>query len=150
VSRAGLAFALLLALGPAPAAAGGAATPADTARTAAPAARRLVAYYFHGNVRCATCRKLEAYSREAIEGAFAAELKNGRVVWQPVNYDEKPNRHYLKDYKLYTKALVIVDEAGGQTKRWKNLEKIWQLVGDKPAFLRYVQTETRAFLAAGT
>ena len=34
----------------------------------------IVAYYFHGNKRCSTCRKLEAYSRKAIEGGFADEL----------------------------------------------------------------------------
>lgn len=33
----------------------------------------VVAYDFHGNKRCSTCRKLEAYSEEAITGGFAAE-----------------------------------------------------------------------------
>ena len=35
---------------------------------------RFVAYYFHGNMRCATCRKLEAYSEEAITKGFAEDL----------------------------------------------------------------------------
>jgi hypothetical protein len=150
VAAAALALALAwLPAGPAPAG----EPPAPAAAAPAPEVkvlpRRVVAYYFHGNVRCATCRKLEAYSKEAVETAFAAELKDGRVVWQAVNFDDKQNQHYLKDYKLYTKSLVIVDEANGKAKRWKNLEKIWQLVGDKPAFLRYVQGELRAYLPAG-
>jgi len=37
----------------------------------------VVAFYFHGNVRCATCRKLEAYTDEAIHSGFANALDDG-------------------------------------------------------------------------
>jgi len=36
---------------------------------------KVVAYYFHTNTRCDTCRKIEAYSHEAIEEGFKTELK---------------------------------------------------------------------------
>ena len=38
---------------------------------------QFVAYYFHGNFRCATCRKLEAYSEEAITKGFVDQLASG-------------------------------------------------------------------------
>jgi hypothetical protein len=53
------------------------------------------------------------------------------------------NEHFIKDYQLYTRSLVVVDESN--PKRFKNLDKVWQLVRDKPAFLKYVQDEVRAF-----
>ncbi len=49
----------------------------------------------------------------------------------------------MQDYQLYTSSLVVVD--GSNPKRFKNLEKVWQLVRDKPAFAKYVQDEVRAF-----
>ncbi len=108
---------------------------------------RVVAYYFHTTYRCATCRAIEAYSREAIETAFAEDLAAGRLVLKSVNIEVKGNEHFVKDYSLYTKALVLVNEVRGRKPQWKNLEKVWQLVQDKPKFLRYVQDETRAYLA---
>jgi hypothetical protein len=42
---------------------------------------------------------------------------------------------------------VLVNEVRGKPTQWKNLEKVWQLLQDKPKFLRYVQDETRAYLA---
>ena len=114
----------------------------DTGRVA----HRIIAYYFHGDVRCVSCRKIEAYSREAIEQAFAGELKDGRLDWRVVNLDQEGNQHFTKDYQLFTKSLVLVDEVKGKQVRWKNLEKVWEHLQDKPAFFRYVQDETRAYL----
>ena len=37
----------------------------------------IVVYYFHGNYRCITCRTIEMYTREAVNGAFLKELGNG-------------------------------------------------------------------------
>jgi hypothetical protein len=109
-------------------------------------AHRVVAYYFHTTQRCASCRAIEAYSREAIERAFADQLKDGRLLWKVVNVEVKGNEHFVKDYRLYTKSVVLVNEVRGRPAEWKNLEKVWQLLHDKDKFLRYVQDETRAYL----
>jgi hypothetical protein len=109
---------------------------------------RVIAYYFHTTYRCASCRAIEAYSREAIESAFAAELKDGRMVWKTVNIEVKSNEHFVRDYKLYTKSLILVNEIRGRSAEWKNLEKVWQLLTDKDRFMRYVEEEARAYLAA--
>jgi len=45
---------------------------------------------------------------------------------------------------------VLVNEVRGKPAQWKNLEKVWQLLQDKPKFLRYVQDETRAYLSTRT
>jgi len=106
----------------------------------------VVAYYFHGDVRCSTCRKLEAYSNEAIEGGFAAEIESGQLIWQSVNVDQEENRHFVTDFQLVTKALVLVEYRGGAMARWKNLDQIWHLVRDKERFVGYVQDATREFV----
>lgn len=120
------------------------------ARATAPAVlpQRVVAYYFHTTIRCKSCRTIEAWSKEAIDSAFAQEIRDGRLVWKVVNIEVEGNEHFAKDYALYTKSVVLVTEVRGKPGEWKNLEKVWQLLQDKPKFLRYVQAETRGFLAA--
>lgn len=117
----------------------------------APAAARgktqVVVTYFHGDLRCATCKKLEAYSREAVEKAFASDIESGRVVFKLVNTDRAENEHFLEDYSLVTKALVVTQEADGKVLRWANLDKIWELVrGDQQAYTDYVVAAVRAYL----
>jgi hypothetical protein len=111
-------------------------------------ANKIIAYYFHGNRRCATCLKLEAYSAEALQTGFKKELSDSVLVWRVVNYDKKENEHYIDDYKLYTKALILSRVSEGKEVKWKNLDMIWQLVENKDKFIEYVQKETREFMKA--
>ncbi len=116
----------------------GAARAADTGE-------KVIAYYFHGNVRCPTCYKLEKYSREAIEGNFKDELASGKLEFKVVNVEERDNEHFVNDYGLYTKSLVLSKVKNGKEAGWKNLDKIWELVGNKQVFIDYVTREIREF-----
>lgn len=106
----------------------------------------VVAYYLHGNTRCPTCRGIEAYAHEAIEAAFTEELEGGRLDWQVVNYELPGNEHFAAEYELVAPTVVLVGIRGGSQEEWKNLVRVWELVGDKEAFVKYVQEETRALL----
>ena len=110
---------------------------------------KVVAYYFHTNTRCDTCRKIEAYSHEAIEEGFKTELQNGTLELRVVNYEEPENRHYIKDYKLVSKSLILANEVDGKQTEWTNLKLVWQLVKNKEPFLNYVRREVRNYLARG-
>ena len=107
---------------------------------------KIIAYYFHGTRRCFTCKKIEAYSREAIETKFKKELESDQLEFRSINFDEEENKHFIKDYELYTKSLVICDYNKGKQVRWKNLEKVWQHVKNKEDFFKYVQDEISAYL----
>lgn len=106
-----------------------------------------VAYYFYSSIRCASCLKIEKYSHEAIEQAFADRLSNGELVWMMKNIDEEENAHFIDDYNLFTKALVLVRYQDGQQVKWKNCDKIWELLNNETAFKKYVETEVAAFLS---
>ncbi len=110
---------------------------------------KVIAYYFHGTRRCASCRKIEAYSTEAIETGFVDDLKGGSLEWQVINIDEDANKHYIKDYQLYTKSVVLSHVKDGKEVAWKNLDKVWTLLNSKEGFVDYVQTETRTFMSGG-
>jgi hypothetical protein len=124
-------------------------TPADTTAAVSDTtgAQRVLAYYFHTTQRCASCRKIEAYTAEAITTGFAEDLKAGRLVFQAVNIEDKGNEHFVKDFNLFTKTVVLVDERSGKQTAWKSLPKVWELLNDKDRFVRYIQGETRAYLS---
>lgn len=111
---------------------------------------KVVAFYFYGNVRCTTCRTMQTLATEAIETGFADEIKNGRLQMISINVDEPGNEHYVNDYQLTTRAVVLARFEGTTQKEWKNLDKIWNLVRNRPAFIEYVQTETTHILNGKT
>ncbi len=121
----------------------GAASPSTATK---PQSDKIVAYYFHTTYRCPTCRRIEAYSKQAIESAFARELADGRIEFRLVNIEIPENRHYVQDYNLFTKSLVLARMKDGKQVEWSNLDRVWELNGDQAAFLRYVQQGIRAYL----
>jgi hypothetical protein len=123
--------------------------PIEAASSSGAAADGFVAFYFHGNVRCATCRKIEAYADEAIAQGFVDELASGRLAWRVVNIEEPEDKHFVEDFQLVTRSVVLAEFRDGEVVRWQNLDKVWQLVRDKERFVGYVQDETKAFFENG-
>jgi hypothetical protein len=107
---------------------------------------KVIAYYFHGTFRCTTCRTIEQYSHDAIQTYFAEELENGKLEFRPVNIEEPENKHFIQDYQLVTRSLVLSLVSDGKEKKWKNLADVWRLVRDKDRFFRYVNDEVEIFL----
>lgn len=107
---------------------------------------QIVAFYFHGDMRCATCKKIEAYSDEAVNQGFSKEIDSKQLDWRVVNTDQVENKHFVDDFQLVTKSVVLVEYKDGEVVRFENLSRIWQLVGDKDDFIKYVSDETRKFI----
>ncbi len=107
---------------------------------------KIVAMYFHGDVRCSTCRKVEAYAKEAVETGFGEQVAAGVVEFRPVNVEREENRHFIQDYQLTNKSVVVADEVDGNVKRWVKLDDVWTLVGNRAAYLNYVQDAVRAYV----
>jgi hypothetical protein len=111
-----------------------------------PPDKKVYTYYFYGSMRCPTCFKLEQYSKEAIESNFKSELASGKLEFKAVNAEEKINAHFVNEYQLYTKALVLSLVKDGKELKSKNLNKIWELVGNKDKFIGYIKKEVANFL----
>ena len=107
---------------------------------------KVVAFYFHGNFRCSNCKKIEQYSREAIEKYFKEQLKTKRLVFDIINIDLPENKHFTEDYQLYTRSLIIAEFKDGKQVRWKNLTKVWNYLNDRDKFYEYVQSEIQKYL----
>jgi len=107
---------------------------------------KVIAYYFHVTARCVTCRTIESYSREVVEQRFSGDIAKGRLEFRLVNVQQPENRHFVKDYQLFTKSLVLVRFEKGKQAEYKVLNDTWQLVGDKRAMQGYVEREVRDYL----
>jgi hypothetical protein len=107
---------------------------------------KIIAYYFHGTYRCPSCKTIEEWSHDAIKNSFQEELKNGRLVWKALNIEDVQYRHFVKNYSLYTKSLIISEMNGEKEIRWKNLDKVWQLLRNQEKFFSYVKGEIKKYL----
>ena len=107
---------------------------------------KVILYYFHGTRRCNTCRTIESYAGEAVEGGFGDALEAGRLQWTALNTDEPENAHFVKDFGLVSSSLVVVELDGGNVVRHETLQDAWTLVRDKPRFTTYVQKSVGEYL----
>ena len=107
---------------------------------------KVIAFYCHGTFRCSTCRTIEKYSHDAIYQYFPKELSTGKLEFKAVNVEEGETRHYIKDYQLFSKSLIIVLYKDDKQVKWKNLKEVWIHAGDKEKFFQYVKDEVEGFL----
>lgn len=107
---------------------------------------KIVVFYFHGTFRCFSCKRLEQLTTIAVEEGFSEGIKNGLVEMKLINVDKPENKHFIKDYRLYTKSVILSDCADGKEVRWKNLQRIWELFRNEKAFAAYIQKELRSYL----
>jgi hypothetical protein len=105
-----------------------------------------MAYYFYTTRRCMTCKTIEQFAQEAIKENFKDDLKSGKLQWQALNVDMPKNKHFIKDFQLYTKSVIVAEYNNGKPVRWENLSDVWQLSRDKQKFIRYVARETQHFM----
>lgn len=130
----------VLALAVLSSAAPGAASAADVPSD------RVVAMYFHRTQRCPTCLKMGSYSEEAVRSGFAQQVKDGKAEFHYIDFQDKKNAELTKAYGISGPALIVAKVEKNKVKEFKNLEDIWAKVGDKPAFLKYVQENVTAYL----
>ena len=123
------------------AAAPGASTKAETVSNG------LVVYYFHSNIRCPTCRSIESQAQETVQTHFASQLGSGEVVWKIVNYEQPAAKPLAEKFQIQMPVVVLARMKDGKIEDWKRLDEVWAVVGDKPAFTKYVRKEIERMLA---
>lgn len=133
-----------------PASGAPAADAAGPAEAPGPPAHKLVAYYFHRTQRCKTCLAIEAYAKEALAESFPEAIESGELEWRVINVEEPANEHFVSDFGLTSSALVLVNTHDGEQGEWRNLERVWELVGDELKFKAYVAAEAMPFLEDGS
>ncbi len=111
-------------------------------------ARQLVVYYFMTSQRCHSCIFIEGTTRKALDEYFANELKSGRIVFKMLNIEEPQNKHFIDEYGLFTKSVVLSDLNSGKQTKWKYLDQVWNMIGQEEEFKAYIAKEVKAFLGS--
>ena len=127
----------------------------------------VVVTYFSSDVRCATCLKIEALTRRAVEERFAGPLAKGQIAFQILNMDEEENAHFVDDYELAFKTVVIRGDAhagdahagdahagdahAGDAQKnatdeksvepWVKMDEVWSLTAKPDEFIDYLAAE---------
>ncbi|GAB4248638.1 MAG: hypothetical protein Kow00109_24710 [Acidobacteriota bacterium] len=118
---------------------------AGTAKDSSPSPRYTV-FYFHTTSRCSTCIRIEQLARDVVEKEFADLVPSGDLRFQSVDVQYPENRHFIRRFRLVTKSVVLVEGNPAQPVRWKNLDKVWQLVWYEDRYRSYIRQELKAFL----
>jgi hypothetical protein len=125
---------------------GGIATSPGAAADIETAAEGLIVYYFHGNVRCPTCQSIESQAKDTVHADFASQLASREIVWKVLNYEQSMNAPLTKKFEIQMPVVVLAKMKAGQIEDWKRLDQVWALVGDKPAFARYLREQIAKML----
>ena len=107
---------------------------------------RVIAYFFYGNIHCSTCANLQEYALGALKESFSAEFESGALQWRTLNMDKPENEHFVTEYGMYSKSVVLVAMKDGKEVRFKNLKEIWDLEYDQSLYREYIRSNTREFL----
>jgi hypothetical protein len=107
----------------------------------------LIVYYFHGNVRCPTCRSIELQAHETVQTDFASQLSKGEISWKILNYEQPAAKPLTTKFEIQMPVVVLAKMKDGQVADWKRLDEVWALVGDKSAYTKYVRGEIERMLA---
>ncbi|MFP4521135.1 MAG: nitrophenyl compound nitroreductase subunit ArsF family protein [Fibrobacterota bacterium] len=103
-------------------------------------------YLFHGSYRCRSCNLMEELTLEVIDERLAREKKNGSVRFSHVNVEKDENRHFIDKYKISSISIIVSKKSGGKETKWKNLDKVWTLLGNNEKFKEYVLAEIETYL----
>jgi len=109
---------------------------------------KTVVYYFRTNIRCVKCKKFESYTQQVIDDQFSGQVKTGELEWKVVNVEEKGNEHFIDDYKLVTKSIILSNVKDGKETEYKNLDRIWAIVDDETTFKDYITNQITEFFVS--
>ena len=107
---------------------------------------KIIVYYFYTTARCASCHKIEEYTKQSLEKYFFDEITSGAINFQMINIDKPQNKHFIQDYQLYTKSVVLSKISDGKEVKFKNLDKVWNFLRNKNKFYEYIKEETNNFI----
>jgi predicted small secreted protein len=108
----------------------------------------VVVTYFHGDRRCPTCRGMQATIEQTVEERFAAEIMEGKVVFQKINFEEDANTSYVERYQLASSTMVVATIQAGRETKWVNCAKVWDYAHEPVKLADYTVAQIRETLEA--
>lgn len=73
---------------------------------------RVEVLVFYGAQRCATCRAIEAQSKELVESAFTEDLASGLLVYRTVDMTTPKGEALADHYEVASSSILLVKHLG--------------------------------------
>jgi hypothetical protein len=108
--------------------------------------KKTLVYYFHTTARCYSCKTIEIYTKNVLHADFKNEINSKKIIFKSINVENPQNNHFIQDYQLYTKSVVLVNLENNKEKQWKTLNKTWNHLKNKTAFNNYIKSELINFI----
>ena len=80
------------------------------------------------------CNKIEQLTKQAVEKKYADELASGKIVFRAVNVEEPVNEHFVKDFSLTTRSVVMQKNG-----KFEKFDDVWTFVREPEKFTDYIQ-----------
>ena len=104
---------------------------------------KVIVYYFHNTRRCATCLGIQRVIEETIDTGFTKDIEAGMLEFRELNMEEEPNKKYVQQFQLSFGTMVVAAEANGETRKWENAGKVWELAQSPDELKAYVEKNIR-------
>ncbi len=101
-------------------------------------------YYMHATFRCETCNTIEKMTRELLDKAYAAELADGRIKWQEVDFQE--DEPLAEKFGVVASCVVVTRVEEGKIVDFKRLDEVWTLMQNPGQFNQYISAAINLFL----
>lgn len=99
---------------------------------------QVIVTYFTSDKRCITCKKIEQQTHDAVTKGFHQELTDGTLAFRTINYERPEHEHFVDDYQLAFKTVVISRYRDGEETHWEKYDKVWELVDSPNEFSKYL------------
>jgi hypothetical protein len=96
-------------------------------------------YYFHGERRCPTCKKVEANAKAALDKYYSKEVKSGKIVFKSINFEE--NEKLAKKYGADSSMLIIVKDNAGKEELVDLTSFAFMNAANKDKYIEKIKTE---------
>ncbi|MDP3851086.1 MAG: nitrophenyl compound nitroreductase subunit ArsF family protein [Luteolibacter sp.] len=107
---------------------------------------QVIMTYFISGTLCKSCQKIEALTKETAKKDFAEALAGGKLVFRVIDTGEPGYQHFIKDYQLTSKTVILSHRKDGKETEWKDMAKVWELLDDAPGFHAYLGEQIRNYL----
>jgi hypothetical protein len=105
----------------------------------------ITVYYFFGNKRCVTCNNMERFTKTAVTEAYAEDCAKGTLRFLSLNTDDPANAHFIEDFQLTMKLVVLAEERDGTVVRFAKLDQVWDAIKDEVGFKTYLTDSIAQF-----
>ena len=105
---------------------------------------KIVVSYAHATQRCVNCNTIERLVRETLDEQFAEAVAQERLAFKEVNYQE--DTLFARNYAIAANSVILHRIVQGEESDYQQLDRIWELFRDPPAFKQYLTDAIRADL----